>query len=180
MPEPTAPTYPDGTPLIEAWSDPAITVALFQSVIDSALPDIPRLEHGFLFAHAVYGRTMATKVDVIAARSVRPHVDLEFPAWSALVTLFHGEGHALCAADHAPRDGGDLGRVPRTKPIASVPLAPGLITLFNGHRLHWLPKGTDRTRFLCASFSFDARPTRAAVRERILADLTGFRLADAA
>ncbi len=176
----TLPTCADGTPVIEAWSDPAITAGLFDGVIAKAIPEIPKLEAGFLFATTVYDASYRQAMHVIAAHNVQPHIDVDFDPWTVLVIHSHGDGHQLCAADAVPRNGGDFGRVPRTKPYASVPLRPGLIVLFNGHRLHWLPKIKDRTRLLCASFSFDARPSRETVKARILADLAPFALADAA
>lgn len=167
-------TYADGRPVIEAWHDPAITPALFSGILGQATPEIPRLEPGLLFAQSVHAPSYKTRVDVIAAHSVRPHIDTDFPAWTALVTLTHADGHALCAADHVPSGGRDLGRVPRTKPHESVTVSPGLITLFNGHRLHWLPRVKGKTLFLCASFSFDDPPSREHVRATILTALDGF------
>ncbi len=173
------------TNLLEAWTSPRIRASAFAGVLARARPRIPTLEDGLIHIETVHEEQRGPRdlesreptyhrIDLLAARSVQPHVDPDFEPWTVLVTLEHGEGHALHVADHVPRGTSGMGRVPRTKPMASVTLEPGLITLFNGHLLHWLPRIRDRRPLVATSFSFAVRPEREAVEARILESLTSF------
>lgn len=160
-------------PLIAAWTPEALPPSAFQDVLARARPEIPKLRDGLLFPQSVHGPTRA-RIDVMAAYSVQPHVDLDFDPWVALYVLEHAPDHALHAADHVCTGAYGMGRVPRTKPVERVPVAVGQILVFSGYRAHWLPRPATRRLFIAAHFSFVDEPSRETVEAQIRADLIAY------
>ena len=106
------------------------------------------------------------RVVIVAARSAVPHVDSEFPEWTALWVL-QGQ-HRLWTANHKPRGANDYTRKPLRSPgLTSVDLSPGDIVVFNVHRTHWMDAAPDGSLMLAGSFDFKAEPSDADVVARI-------------
>jgi hypothetical protein len=169
--------YTHDAELLTAWIPSTVLPADFDAVLAKAKPAIEPLDPGYLFPQAVFGPSgHAGRIDVLAAYSVNPHVDLDFQPWTVLYVLEHGEAHALHTADHVCRGPDGMGRVPRSRPQWHVPVTVGQAILFNGHRAHWLTKPARKRLFIAASFSFENRPDRTTVEDRMRLDLDRYRV----
>ncbi|HUB47969.1 MAG TPA: hypothetical protein VMB73_23570, partial [Acetobacteraceae bacterium] len=117
----------------------------------------------------------ARTIAVLASPRAKPHVDLDYPAWSALWVL-QARGHRLGIADHVPIHPTETTRRPLRSPgVSNVPLAVDSIVLFNAHRTHWMDAVPGRARpvMFAASFDFSERPDRQTVEERIRSVVAG-------
>jgi hypothetical protein len=111
----------------------------------------------------------------MGSRRAKSHVDLDFPAWSALWVL-QARGHRLGIADHVPPHPAETTRRPLGSPgLINLPLAVDSIVLFNAHRTHWMDAvpGQPRPMMFAASFDFPERPDRQHVEARIRAAVAG-------
>jgi hypothetical protein len=115
----------------------------------------------------------AAKIGILHSRIAKPHVDDDFPEWSALWVL-QASGQVMGIADHRPSNPPMAGRRPLKSPMfAVVPLRVGQLVVFNLHRTHWMDRARDRSLMVAASFDFQTRPSRSDVEKRIRAVLRG-------
>jgi hypothetical protein len=111
----------------------------------------------------------------MGSRRAKSHVDLDFPAWSALWVL-QARGHRLGIADHVPPHPAETTRNPLRSPgLINLSLAVDSIVLFHAPRTHRVDavRGQPHLVMFPASFDFSERPTRHTVEARISAALQG-------
>jgi hypothetical protein len=157
-----------GPALVVAWQAPPEFAAARSQILNQAKA---RMELGIGDGVTIVGVpiTPATTIGVVASPRANPHVDSDFPEWSALWVL-QSCGHQLGIADHRPANPSNTTRRPLRSPgLAFVPLLVDGIVLFNAHRTHWMDAVPSRPRpvMFAASFDFATRPSREHVEERI-------------
>ena len=168
------PTIPVTAPLAEAWPAPAEFCAFRARVLERA-----KAQMALPPADGITGASLAVgaagTVGVLASPRAKPHVDLDFPAWSALWVL-QAQGHRLGIADHVPTHPAETTRRPLRAPgLLSLPLAVDSIVLFHAHHTHWMDAvpGRPRPVLFAASFDFPERPDRQTVEARSRAAVAG-------
>lgn len=168
--------------LAEAWPAPADLRAFRAALLERARTQLRQradqefrieIEEGVTGVSVTVspGRT----IGILVSPCAKPHVDLDFPAWSALWVL-RARGHHLGIADHVPINPADTTRRPLRSPgLTNLPLAVGSIVLFNARRTHWMDAvpGRPRPVMFAASFDFSERPDRQTVEARIRTALAG-------
>jgi hypothetical protein len=168
--ERATPTVLSAAPLAEAWAAPPDFTCVRETILHRAKAQISIQIADGITAVGVAVSPSAT-IGVLASPRAKPHVDADFPEWSALWVL-QAYGHHLGIADHVPTYPNETTRRPLRSPgLISVPLQVDSVVLFNAHRTHWMDSVTGRPRPLmfAASFDFSERPNRQAVEARIRA-----------
>jgi len=168
------PTAPSAAPLAEAWAAPPDFTCVRKTILRRAKAQI-----SIQIADGITGVGVAVspsaQIGVLVSPRAQPHVDADFPEWSALWVL-QSCGHHLGIADHVPTYPHETTRRPLRSPgLISVPLLVDNVVLFNAHRTHWMDSVTGRPRPLmfAATFDFPERPDRQAVEGRIRAAIAG-------
>jgi hypothetical protein len=161
-------------PLAETWAAPADFAHAREPILRraSAQTTIQVADGVTIFGVAL---SPTRTIGIIASPRAKPHVDADFPEWSALWVL-QAHGHRLSTADHVPIYSGETTRRPLRSPgLVSVPLDVDSIVLFNAHRTHWMDAvpGRPRPVLFAASFDFPERPSHQAVEDRIRSELIG-------
>ena len=161
-------------PLAEASAAPADFGRVRESLLRRATAQITlQIADGVTAVDLALSPT--TTVGVVASPRAKPHVDTDFPEWSALWVL-QSDGHRLSTADHVPRYPSETTRRPLRSPgLITVPLDVDSIVLFNAHRTHWMDAvpGRPRPVMFAASFDFPERPDRQTAEARIRAAIAG-------
>jgi hypothetical protein len=124
-------------PLAEAWPAPPEFTCVRETILHRAKAQISIPIADGITAVGVSVST-STTIGILASPRAKPHVDADFPEWSALWVL-QSDGHHLGIADHVPTYPNETTRRPLRLPgLISVPLLVDNIVLFNGHRTHWM------------------------------------------
>ncbi len=162
-------------PLAEAWAAPAEFACVRKTLLHRAKALITIQIADGITAVRVAVAPAAT-IGVLASPRAKPHVDADYPEWSALWVL-QACGHHLGIADDVPTYPTETTRRPLRSPgLICVPLQVDSIVLFNAHRTHWMdtvPGRRPHPVMFAASFDFSERPDRQTVEARIRTALAG-------